>query len=181
MQTSILTDMMQYTLDWLTATLNVNVSDETKTNLLRIGRLQSDPTIFETNLMIRAGGEEWPNIRATEAHHALKQIGAWSEIGGTRAEFWLRRFRLEMKFFFVGEIDQATAQQKANVLLSRTESYLLTMPLPNVSDSFGEQAVWLDVDKTYLEESGGPGNYIHRGIIYFEVLTERLLGDDLSD
>lgn len=171
--TSILNELMDAVLDHLEDRLIDDVTDHTPVGLVRIGRLQSDPTIAELNIMIRNGGEDWRHKRPNDEHHALEHMHhPYGELGGRAAQFWLRRFEIELSLFFVGETDQAAATRSANLILSRAQHALLGMPIPDITDDFGERPLLVDVEDAYLEESGGPGNYIHRGYLRIEFLTE---------
>lgn len=172
--TSILTILMQAMVDHLVDHMMVDVSDSTRAGLIREGKLQADPTVAQINLLVRVGGKDWPHKRVEKGHHALPaELGHGFGMGAEVSEFWLRRFIVEMKFFFVGEIERDIAINKANILLSRLEIGLLTMPLVSLTDTFGETALMVDIDETYLNEGGGPGMFAHRGFAHVEFFTER--------
>lgn len=173
-QTTVLNAFLEDTVDWLSQELLLDVSDETKAGLVRAGKLQDDPTVAELNILIRMGNDEWRHRRAPKDHHALAHVGAFQELGATVAQFWLRRYVLDLKLTYIGEVDRIVAQASANLILARAEDALLRSAMPDLDDSFGERALLIDLEDSYLNETGGPGAFIHRGFIRFEVLTERI-------
>lgn len=165
--------LMEQMVNQLEDKLMSEVHDATKIGLVRTGKLQDNPLIAEFNVLVRQGDDSWRHKRAPKDHHSVHKVGVFG-MGPTVSEFWLRRFLVEAKFFFVGETDRETAIEEANMILSRLEDALLTVEMPQETDSFGETALQIDLEDSYLSEGGGPGTFIHRGVVRVEFLTERI-------
>lgn len=168
--TSLLNTLMDTAVEHLTDRLLTDVSDDTKAGLVRAGKLQEDPTVRRIILLMRPGGQAYPHVLST-LNNGL-QTPAYLIGGGA---YWRRRFILEVECYFAGEVFRDVARTNAQVVLSRAHAALTSLPLPSSVDSFGEHAIQLQVEKAFMQEGGGPGNFIHKGEIWFEVLTERAL------
>lgn len=166
MMTSILNMIIDGTISHLQSELMASVGDETAVGLIKSGKLQDDPTVNITNIMMRGGDKNWPhvlNVNPQGFQAPTREIG-----GGV---FNVRRFTLQLEFFFDGESERDPPRQKANVILSRLEYSLYGMEMPQGVDDFGEHAILLQVPESYLEEGGGEGTFIWRGHARIEVLT----------
>lgn len=170
--TSMINSIQTTVVEWLASALIDDVTDDTKVGLVRKGKLQDDPTIKELNILIKDGGDEWKHIRAPRDYHALSYVGPFEMGGPQGGVFWLRRFTIVFTLFFVGETDRAVAIEKSNIILSRAQHAVWTTPLPSGADSFNERAIDIDVEDWWLREGGGTGNFIRKGELRFEVLTE---------
>lgn len=162
---SILVDAMDTQLN---KDLVTNVSDETKAGLVRVGKLQDDPTENIINILIHHGDKDWKD----GPYFVQKGLEVPTyEIGGT--QWWMRRFIIEFQLFFDGELDREPARLKANIALSRCQQSLINMDIPTDADYFGEQAHELQIADAYLDEGGGEGEFIWRGKTFVEILTSK--------
>lgn len=168
MDISILNTLMEDTVDWLASKLITEIPDESQAGLVRNGLLQADPTDTRINILIHPGDKEWKH-ELYVSQHGIES--PYYEIGG--GAIWMRRFEVEFSLFFDGESDRDVARTQANVVLSRTEYALKTMPMPQGADDFGESAQLIQVRDGYIEESGGEGTFIWRGCLRIEFLTEK--------
>lgn len=167
---SAINTLMVYTVDYLADRMIIAITDETQVGLLRSGKLQSDPTVKKLNILIHQGGPTWEDCILPKDY--IIQGDAFT-MGGE--VLWLRRFRLEFELFFTGETVRDTAREKAQVIFSRARKLLKDMPIPSAGrDSFGEAAIMVLPSRISTSEDGGPGNFIWRGDLYFEFLTETL-------
>lgn len=166
--------LMDSLADHLSAALMTNVTDDAKAGLVRCGKLQDDPTIGEINLLIHPGYEAWPHVLNRDAEGPGMNAPTY-EIGsedGLMPQFFRRRFRVELKLFFDGELERDTARRKADAVLARLEHAILTTPLPP-PDDFGESAYMVGIDKSHLYEGGGEGTFIWRGSVWLEFMTQK--------
>ncbi|PJF45106.1 MAG: hypothetical protein CUN55_00520 [Phototrophicales bacterium] len=175
MATSIIYSIMQSVANHMAQKLITEISptDPTRAGVVREGKLQDAPTTGKINLLIHTGGPEWPDVLYTPDKRGTVGISAPTyEIGSTfQVSYWMRRFRVEFEMFFVGINDRSVARNNAMIVLSRAHSAILTTPLPQGNDTFGESASIIQVSQSYTEEGGGIGNFIWSGEIRFEVLT----------
>ena len=168
MDISILNTLMEHTVDHLADKLIYETPDTTQAGLVRNGLLQADPTDTQINILIHPGTKDWKH----ELYVSQHGIDApYAEIGGTYT--WMRRFEVELTLFFDGENDRDVARTKANVVLSRTERALITMPMPVGADDFGEAAYQIQVRDSFIEESGGEGTFIWSGCVRIEFVTDK--------
>jgi len=169
-ETSMINTLMVYTVDHLAYNMITMMPDETQIGLLRTGKLQSDPTVKKLNILIHQGGPNWEDCILPRGY--IVQADPMT-MGGE--VIWLRRFRLEFELFFTGETVRDTAREKAQVIFSRARKLIKDMPIPSAGrDSFGEAAFMVLPNRMSTSEDGGPGNFIWRGDLYFEFLTETL-------
>jgi|JI10StandDraft_1071094.scaffolds.fasta_scaffold16448_2 hypothetical protein len=165
--TSIVNLLTERVVQWLEEMMIDSVDDPTALGLARSGKLQDDPTVRELNLLIREGGDDWPDIIVPENYPLYSPQ---FEIGNPSPAM-LRRFRAEYRLFFIGEVDRDVARTKANVIFSRFKHAILNTPLSGMCDDFGECAQMVNFTKHTGSEQGGPGTYIWRGEDLFEFLT----------
>lgn len=134
--------------------------------LVRPGKLQDDPTVYLTNLLIHPGGKEEPDTLYTDQKGVSSPI---YEIGGQT--WWMRRFRLQFELFFDNLFDRNIARQKAMLIGQIVKIAIEKTPIQGLIDDFGESAAYVQTYKHYMDEGGGEGTYIWRGQFYIEVLT----------
>jgi hypothetical protein len=150
----------------------VPASDPSRVILIRAGRLQEDPTRNRMNLTIHYG-EDRDKDSLNDRNDPVE--APTYEIGG--GVYMRRRFRIEFELFFPGERDRDNARTWANIAYSRTQRALKDMQLPvhpttgQPVDDFGEMAIELVFRPSFMRESGGPGNFIHKGELHFEFLS----------
>lgn len=169
MDTSIINLLIERTVSHLTQKLVTEINDDTKVGVLRGGNLQDNPLKGGQNILCHPSDQEWPDIlNAQESNGMYAPI---HEIGGGS---WIRRrFKAEFQLFYRNERERDVARQSANIVKSRAEKALETMPLDIGKDSFGEAAHYIQVWDSWIDEGGGPGTFIWRGFLRFEVLTSR--------
>jgi hypothetical protein len=164
---SIVNTLLDNCVEWLSEKLILQVEDETKAGLVRTGRLQSDPTIYKINITLHPGGSDHKDC-VLPPNYAGMNTPYYMNNG----VFWLRKFYAYFEMFFVGETERNEARMKANVVMSRARHAILTIPMPASRDSFKEGAVKVVVTEIELQEGGGPGNFIWRGQLNFEFVTD---------
>lgn len=164
-QTSIVNLIMSQIVSALTAELvfvtdpDIKPEDEAVAGLVRAGKLQDDPTITQINILVHPALEDWPN--------QLDDGDATYEIGKRIPPFhWRARFNVDFKLYFDQELEREVAQVKAQVVLSRAHYALMKInahirDIPR--DSFGGRAINMEVNSSYLRESGGVSEFIWRG------------------
>ncbi len=148
-----------------------SVNDDSRANTIKFGRLQDDPTIPVVSLLVMQGDEAWPDV----LKNYLKRDdigGPTYEIGGPYGTITYRiRGVVEIQAFFSGEPTRDTAREKAMMVKHRLKHALLTMPIPDVTDSFGERPTHIQVPAIYLYNSGDDGDFQWRGKCFWEFET----------
>jgi hypothetical protein len=175
---SIVNVLMTAIADRLKAVLMDDAADDIQAGLVRIGKLQADPTETKITVLIHPGGREFPHA-LNEKTAGPGMVAPIYEIGGgvsgrswQGSAFYLKRFVIELSLFFTRENQRARAQEKANAVLSRAVWAFLTMNVPDEVDDFGEQATGqFQVLDHWIEESGGKGTFVWRGEIRAEFMT----------
>jgi hypothetical protein len=148
---------------------------EALAGLIRAGKLQDDPTVLQTNILVHPATKDAPNVLYDSSSVSGMRVSASYEIGGLAPVRWnIRRFHVELRLFFDNELERPVAQTKAQLILSRAE-HALHMMNANMAavgiDTFGEAAHMLQASSSYLREGGGPGTFIWRGEVKVDVLT----------
>lgn len=166
-ETSIINLLNERVVDTLSVEMSDLVTDETAAGLVRSGRLQDDPTIAQLNILIREGGESFPDILVPKNYNLVTP-----QYDLTMSQYWLRRMVAEYTLFFIGDVSRTTARSRANVIFSRFKKKLMQLDVQDLTDSFGETAIMPQVLRLDTTEGGGPGTFIWRGTHYFEFLTE---------
>jgi len=148
--------------------------EDVKAGLVRPGLLQEDPQEDTINVLIHTGGEEWPDVVSMGDDNRGITSPYPYVLGSIGAGYWRRRFVAEIRIYFVGEPTRESARQKSLLVLARAHHALATWDVGRAvsRDSFGEAAVMPQVNKEWIEEGGGDGDYNWNGEIWFEVLTE---------
>lgn len=142
----------------------------TKVGLLRSGKLQSDPTVNKLNILVREGGEKYPDVIAPANHPLYQGRSAW--LGGGRV--YVRRFVIEYELFFIGVTDRNEARTRANIITDRLHNAFDTMSLSGLTSEYDETPVAKQVAKLSEREGGGPpGSFIWRADHVVEFLTVR--------
>lgn len=144
--------------------------------LVRAGKLQANPLIGKINVLVREGGEDWPDVYA----HKDNQDGIYvpeTEIGGggSMTTWFLRRFYVEMRIYLRTR-DRLYAQQSKNIVQSRAFQALLSGQTHQkirelAMDDFGETAHFVNIQESFMREGGGPGTFIWKGKIGCQFLT----------
>lgn len=174
---TLLNILMEAIVNRLTQVLITDAEDDAKAGLVRAGKLQDDPTSAKINLLVHPSGEQWPHTLNLSTEGPAMFAPTY-EIGGgydgrsfQGTAFFKKRFIVELKLFFDGEVYRLRAQKRANAVLARAVWALLTMQVPATVDDFGESASMIQVVDHYIHEAGGEGEFIWRGAIQVEFMT----------
>ena len=167
--------MMDALRDRLTSQLIDGIPDSeiTQAGLIQVGRLQDDPTDTIINLLVRVGKvDSDPHVLNTNNDGPDASAPTY-QIGGISA--WYRtRFEIEFRLFFDGDYDRDASRTKAHIVLSRAKKALMTIDLRAVPrDSFGEKPHMISVYEYKITEGGGEGTFIWRGDMKLEVICDQ--------
>lgn len=173
----LLNVLSEAVVDRLATVMITEATDDAKAGLVRAGKLQDDPTSARINLLIHPGDNQWPHTLNTTVE-GPSMFAPTYEIGGGIPDrsfqgtvTFRKRFMVELKLFFDGEIYRLRAQKRANAVLSRAIWALLSMQIPSLVDDFGESASQIQIVDHYIHEAGGEGEFIWRGSIFLEFMT----------
>lgn len=135
---------------------------------------QQDPELSDGILTVRAASPGWqPGFEM----YPREIGGRWDDDddsipGG--AEMWWRRGRIQIGCFFVTQnFEEEIAMEYAYETLGRLTKAVNTCPVGGIKDSFGECAVKIFCFASNFFEGGGLKQFIWRGSVKFQVLTER--------
>lgn len=156
---------------------SVSGSDPTRADVVKIGRFQEDPLSQNIYAAISNGDPEraeWADGIVTL--ESMQNIGFSidpREVGG--GEVWWRRGVVQLGCYFIRDkFTEEIAITHANKYLHRALNSLKSVNITNLSDTYGEKAAIMFVSGNNYSESGGPPNqYIWRGKIWWQCLTER--------
>ena len=182
--TSVMNTILDYTNQALQRQLQDLVADDdpAKAGLVRIGQLQDDPTI-NLNLIgssitvVSMMGDhddpdKWPNVVWGGPGHEIRFDGPAYEIGG--GEMWWRRFTTKLDQFWPDSYEREDARVQALEILSRAEHAIKTSPVLGITDDYGESALQINVVYSRNLEEGGPGQFIWRAKIWWQVATGKV-------
>jgi hypothetical protein len=155
----------------------VSSSDPTKATVVKIGKFQDDPLKDNIYAAISPGDPErleWADGIVTL--ESMQNVGFNidpREVGG--GEVWWRRGIVQVGTYFITQrYTETQAITYAHTFLARLENALQNTPVAGIEDTYGERAVLLFVSGNQFSETGGPPNqYIWRGKVWWQVLTER--------
>jgi len=154
-----------------------NVSDDTKASEVKAYRFQDSPLDLPIYVAVLGGspgdtGFLDARIGYTDMNDLGLQIPS-GEVGG--GHLWWRRGRVKLGCYFIqGNLSQEDAAQKAHIIKGRAMFNIERCPVSDLVDDFGERAHWMVVTASTFSEGGGPENqYLWRGMIHWQVLTER--------
>jgi len=165
-----------------------------KPSLVKVGRLQDDPTELsgsaaEPSSVITIHTND-PGDLADGWKHSIAgpndesttnlglDLGRPYELTGT--ELWWRRIKVEFEIYFLeSDQTQAEATRLANAMRGLLEQYCRSYNSSHehgwrcfITDDFGEYAMLSSVAKAHCSEGGGPDDdYIWRGELWLQVLT----------
>lgn len=167
-----------------------------KPSLIKVGRLQDDPTILPNNADIPSvgcyihyndpsdQGDGWKDGLASAVESSMTNAGyqfqSIYEIGG--GAIWWRRFWLEWEAFYIdSDNSQANASRLSAALKQVLEHCINSQSSVNDNgwecnyvDPLGETSLRCQVVKSHCWEGGGPpDDYIWRGGVWFQVKTGR--------
>lgn len=145
---------------------------------VKVGRFQDNPNKKNVYIAISPGDPDDLNtVDGIVTLDDFKDIGMADfpgyEIGG--GEFWWRRGVIKYGCFFnKTNYDEETAMEYAYELLGYMQRAIKTVQVADLADPFGEQAYYLFAFANTFTESGGPPKqYIWRGQMYWQCLTEK--------
>lgn len=170
-QTSVVTLCMNRIVELVESEMMDPITDETQLGLARAGRLQSNPLAARLNLLVREGGDQWPDILIPANHslYAPQYEMPWGET-------WLRRMIADYELFLFG-VGRSEARAIAMTVFSRFKWLIGNMNvdgMQGLTDDFGETAVMVHSTKLRYSEGGGPAsNFIWRGVHYIEFMTNQ--------
>ena len=165
--------------------------------LIKLGRLQDDPTELSDDLSVPSAhiaiqphdpddlSDSWKHSVASSVDSSATNlslaIGYPYEIGGTRV--WWRRFKVSFKVFFIySDQTETEATRLGNLFRAMLEKYCESYRATNphgwrcggVQDDLGETALEAHVAKSHAVATGGPDDdYIWEGAVWVQVQTER--------
>lgn len=148
-----------------------------RADVVKIGLFQDNPTNKNVHIYIQGGEHDTPGLEDGISSLGSFQNIAWRvparEIGGGSS--WWRNGVVNIGIYFIKEkLDEEAAHRRAYSIMSRLIGAVETCRVSGLVDSYGERALQLFAARNTMFESGGPPtNYIFRGKVYFQFLTER--------
>ena len=178
-----MTQVVNLILDALVAHLietmrtNVDPTDLTYADVVKKGLLQSDKTQKNVQIGVSGGDHEDPLYTdGIVTMDKMPNIGfslPAREIGG--GQMWWRRGVARIECFFVRErLTEDEAHENGYEVLGRLMSSIEDTNLYGLTDDFGEHAVKIFCfGNTFFESGGPPKQFIFRGKVLWQCLTER--------
>ena len=158
--------------DHLTAIMKtaIDPSDLTYAEVVKVERYQEDPTRNNVQIAIAGGDPDNPDyVDGIVSLDELHDIGFNTyarEIGG--GQLWWRAY------YLLEGLAEEPAQSAAYTVLGRLEANIENLTVSHLVDDYGEQALKLFVYANEFFRSGGPpSNYMYRGKVLWQCLTER--------
>lgn len=151
-------------------------SDDTRVNYVGVGKLQDNYNRYGISVLVRPATEAEQHQINNDSYikTPVTLIG-----GGAPTVFYKRRFTLELHMFWAGVDNDPTkdgfreSMEKANIVLSRLRSGIMTMSWALGVDDIGETVIMPPiVFREYAEEGGskrGQNNY--RGDVFIDWFT----------
>lgn len=156
---------------------SISSSDPTRADVVKIGRFQDDP--LKNNIWIAispSDPEKLDWVDGIVTLDTMKDIGFYidpREVGGGQA--WWRRGVAQIGCYFIRE--KYTEEQSigyAHTVLARLVNNIENVDLNGLVDDYGERAILMFCYSHHFAESGGPPDqYIWRGKVHWQCLTER--------
>ena len=175
---SYIKDLLVLTIsEWLTLKLITEISDETQAKLVKPYRFQDNPLDNNIYVWVSAGNPENPeDPDARIGTTGMQDLGLSipsGEVGG--GHLWWRRGKAEVGCYFIRDrYEQEVAANIAQIVFGRTMYYLERAPVNGLVDEFNERAYNMYVySATFMEGGGPPKQYLWRGYISWQALTER--------
>lgn len=164
--------------DSLWTTLNVQITDtKEKADVVEVGRFQDDPTKQNIHVAVQGGHLEKPEymdgIVTLEEMHRIGMYVPAREVGG--GQLWWRRGTCQLGCYYIGQgLEESVARTAAYNVWGRLQANIDNIAVSDLSDSFGERALQLQVFAAEFFQGGGPPkDYIWRGRVHWQCLTER--------
>jgi len=167
---------------------NISTSDKSRVEKVKIGRLQESPVVLGVYLAISAGDPQNPDLQDgildVRANSPGWQTGfdmPTYEVGGDpdypflSNSMWWRRGVVAVGCFWMNEqLEEEAAYEQSYEVLGRLMRSVESCDVRGLKDSYGERAVKLFPFASKFFESGGPPQqYIFRGAVEWQCLTER--------
>lgn len=157
--------------------LKTDVSDDAKAGIVRLGKLQDDPTTQKINILLHPGGEEYKNGLNTHTSPSYgKYIDSSYTIGAGGSGFYLHYIKVEFQLFYTNEPNRTVSRKKSTLVMARAKHAIMTWDAAaqiGAADSFGEYVYDQQVVDHWLFEGGGDGDFNWRGWMIIEFLTEQ--------
>jgi len=194
---SLTTMILNAYVAYLTEKLHTDIdeSDPSRVSLVRIGRLQEDPTQSVTYVLLSPNDieqENWrnePSLAGTNTPFGLK--GMFPGVGplptfeiGSSSMMWWRRFSAESAAFYLNEdYTLEEAQQYSSTMFHRLEHYIgevnvdMSAGILGMVDDFDERVISVIPSSSRYRFGGGPpSDWIMRSALHFDVLTQKEWG-----
>lgn len=145
-------------------------------SMVKVGRFQDDPVTNRIYVALNTGDSADPEFMdGIVTLREMERIGVRfpaREIGG--GERWWRRGRAQIGCFFITTpYTEEVALDYSHIVMGRLRHAVDNTHVSDLVDEFGERAKAIFVYARNFFESGGPPNqYIWRGSIHWQVLTE---------
>lgn len=156
---------------------NAYRTDPARVDLVKPYRFQQEPQGTPVYLSVIAGDVSDPTLRdarvKADEQESLGINLPSGEIGG--GHLWWRRGRVTIACYYVmHKFSQEDAALHSHTVLGRVTHHLERTQVADLVDDFGERALATMVIANVFFESGGPPDqYIWRGEVEWQVLTER--------
>lgn len=162
----------------VTTTMITNVSDITqKASLVKKGLLQVNKVEKRIEIGVTGGDHEDPDyqdsITSLQRLPDIAQMFAAREVGG--GQMWWRRGVCRLECFLLTDgLQESLAFARAYDILGRLESTIENVYIADLVDDYGERGVKIYCyGNTFFESGGPPTQYIFRGKVFWQALTER--------
>lgn len=153
----------------------VSEDDPSRAGLVRAGQLQDNPLKFGISVLTFTNDKDdpktWPHAVTSGTGEKLVSNPFSYEIGG--GEFWYRRFSTQILQFWPPNTSRELSRRYAGNVLARAEYAIKTTPLGIGPDDLGEAPIQIYLASSFNKEGGGGSQFIWRGDIYWQCLTER--------
>lgn len=177
-----MTQIVDMILDRMVESLSVSMVTEVadvkeKANLVKKGLLQVNKIEKRIEIGVTGGDHEDPNYRdgivSLNDIPDIAQNFAAREVGGGQS--WYRRGVARLECYLLTDgLSEKLAFTRAYNVLGRLLASIETIPIYDLVDSYGERGVRIYCfGNTYFESGGPPTQYIFRGKIFWQALTER--------
>lgn len=177
-ETMIVNLILDALVDHLTTKMITEPELDKRLHIVKKGLLQQNKVQYNLAIGVMGGDHEDPNYKDgivtwLDGNDIAMEVPA-REIGG--GQMWWRRGTIRVECFFVASEKQTedTAHELAYEILGRLLANIETCPLVGLEDDFGEQAIKIFCyGNTFFESGGPPNQYIFRGKVFWQALTER--------
>lgn len=155
----------------------VPVGDATRADVVKKGLLQVEK--LQKNVQLGITGGDHEDVTYTDGIVDLDKmpnigfIVPAREVGG--GQMWWRRGVVKVEIFLTPDkLKEDDAHTVAYNILGRLQEAIEQLDLSGCVDSFGERAIKIFCfGNTFFESGGPPNQFIFRGKVLWQVLTER--------